>query len=287
MIRFSPSAIAVALAVVVLLAAPAAAQYGATNGEWRSYGGDVGSTKYSPLDQITADNFEQLEIAWRWQSVDARLARREAGGTWTGPAGEVFEALAAENPDLWSSEIYSRRPSTSLMIATPLMVDGVLFISTPLYQAAAIDALTGETLWAFDPRAYASGTPAVVPWRHRGVAYWSNAGDARIVWATGDGYLLAVDAKTGRPAADFGDGGRVDLMEGVPRATRGEPTGLQEPARALLALAAARAARHGHRRLVDDRPGADAGDAAGLGARIRHAHRPPQVGLPHHPPERG
>ena len=232
MIRRSLAVFTTALAGVVLLAAPASAQYGATNGEWRSYGGDVGSTKYSPLDQITADNFEQLEIAWRWRSVDARLSKSEAGGSWTGSASAVFEALAAEHPDLWSSEIYSRRPGTSLMVATPLMVDGVLYISTPLYQAAAIDARTGETLWAYDPKAYESGTPAVVPWRHRGVAYWSNDDNARIVWATGDGYLIAVDAKTGRPAADFGDGGRVDLMEGVPRATRGEPTGLQN----LLAL---------------------------------------------------
>ena len=192
----------------------------------------MGSTKYSPLDQITADNFEQLDIAWRWRSVDARLTKTDAGGSWTGSASAVFEALAAENPDLWSSEIYSRRPGTSLLVATPLMVDGVLYISTPLYQAAAIDARTGETLWAYDPRAYESGTPAVVPWRHRGVAYWSNDDNARIVWATGDGYLIAVDAETGRPAADFGAGGRVDLMDGVPRATRGEPTGLQN----LLAL---------------------------------------------------
>ena len=59
------------------------------------------------------------------------------------------------------------------------MVDGVLFLSTPLYQAAAIDARTGETLWVYDPKAYESGTPAVIPWRHRGVAYWSNDGNAR------------------------------------------------------------------------------------------------------------
>ena len=73
-----------------------------------------------------------------------------------------------------------------------------------------------------DPRAYESGNPAIAQWRHRGVAYWENAGDARIVWATGDGFLIAVDAKTGIPAPDFGDDGRVDLMDGVPRATRGE-----------------------------------------------------------------
>ena len=209
-----------ALAVLGLLAAPAAAQHGATNGEWRSYGADIGSTKYSPLDQITGENFEDLEIAWRWRSVDTHLARSDGGGTWLAPARELFEVLAREEPDRWETELYSPRPGTSLLIATPLMVDGVLYLSTPLYQAAAVDARTGETLWSFDPKAYESGTPAVIPWRHRGVAYWEDGDQARIVWATGDGYLIAVDAQTGRPSADFGDGGRIDLMQGIPRASR-------------------------------------------------------------------
>ena len=222
---------ATAAAVIWLLAGPVGAQQGATGGEWRSYGGDVGSTKYSPLDQITADNFGSLEIAWRWDSVDMHLSKAEAGGSWIGPASEVFEALAEEEPDRWETEIYSSRPGTSFLVATPLMVDGVLYLSTPLYQAAAVDARTGRTLWVYDPKAYASGTPAVIPWRHRGVAYWSNGDDARVVWGTGDGYLIAVDAKTGRPAAEFGDGGRVDLMEGIPRASRGS-RGVQN----LLAL---------------------------------------------------
>ena len=208
------------IVTVGVLIAPVAAQRGATDGEWRSYGGDVGSTKYSPLDQITAENFSALEIAWRWDSVDTHLSKDEAGGSWFGPAAEVFDVLAAEEPQRWETEIYSPRPGTSLLVATPLMVDGVLYLSTPLYQAAAVNARTGRTLWVYDPKAYASGTPAVIPWRHRGVAYWSNGTDARVVWATGDGYLIAVDAKTGRPAEDFGDGGRVDLMEGVPRASR-------------------------------------------------------------------
>ena len=214
------TAIGGALAVLGLLAAPAAAQHGATNGEWRSYGADIGSTKYSPLDQITEENFEDLEIAWRWRSVDTHLARSDGGGTWLAPARELFEVLAREEPDRWETELYSPRPGTSLLIATPLMVDGVLYLSTPLYQAAAVDARTGETLWSFDPKAYESGTPAVIPWRHRGVAYWEDGDEARIVWATGDGYLIAVDAQTGRPAADFGDGGRIDLMQGIPRASR-------------------------------------------------------------------
>jgi len=209
-----------ALVMSGLLPGLAGAQHGATLGEWRSYGGDVGSTKYSALDQITADNFEELEIAWRWRSVDTHLSKSEGGGSWFGPATEIFEALVQDDPERWQTEIYSERPGTSLLIATPLMVDGVLYLSTPLYQAAAIDARTGQTLWVYDPKAYESGTPAVIPWRHRGVAYWANDDDARIVWATGDGFLIAVDAETGRPAADFGDGGRIDLMDGIPRASR-------------------------------------------------------------------
>jgi len=67
------------LVIIGGVVAPAAAQQGATNGEWRSYGGDVGSTKYSSLSQITDTNFEGLEIAWRWRSVDTHVARAEGG----------------------------------------------------------------------------------------------------------------------------------------------------------------------------------------------------------------
>ncbi len=61
------------LLAVLLWSSPAHAQYGATNGEWRTYGGDLGGTKYSPLDQIDASNFSDLEVAWRWQSADGAL----------------------------------------------------------------------------------------------------------------------------------------------------------------------------------------------------------------------
>ena len=202
------------------------AQYGATNGEWRSYAGDVGSTKYSPLDQITAGNFEDLEIRWHWTSIDSHLVHDSGKGASRVEANTVFELLQSKEPDLWTAwdgVTKTRvRPSLRSLVATPLMVDEVLYLSTPLYQAAAIDARTGETLWVHDPRAYESGMPAIAEWRHRGVAYWENNGQARIVWGTGDGFLIAVDAKTGLPAEDFGDNGRVDLMAGLPRATRGQ-----------------------------------------------------------------
>ncbi len=217
--------VAVVIVAVCLAASPVAAQQGATDGEWRSHAGDTGSTKYSALDQVTGENFGDLELLWRWTSVDSHLVYSTADGNSLIPADALFDILQAEEPDLWTAWdgiTQTRvRPSIRSLVATPLMVDGVLYLSTPLYRAAAIDARTGETLWVHDPRAYASGMPSIAEWRHRGVAYWDNDGQPRIVWGTGDGFLVAVDAKTGVPAPDFGDNGRVDLTEGVPRSTRG------------------------------------------------------------------
>ena len=194
------------------------AQGGTDNGEWRAYAADSAATKYSPLDQITADNFGDLEVAWRWDSVDTHLSHVDELGRGSLVASDVvFDELEVAEPGLWVT-----RPRTSRIVATPIMVDGILYISTPLYQAAAIDARTGQTLWVHDPRTYEAGTPAPAPWTHRGVSYWANNGRARIVWGTGDGYLIAVDAETGIPAEDFGDGGRVDLTANIPRAVRGQ-----------------------------------------------------------------
>ena len=184
-------------AALVLSAQPAAAQYGAVDGEWRSYAGDNGSTKYSPLDQIDAGNFDDLRIAWRWQSAD----------------GQVDLAALRESED-------DRPISIRGLQATPLMIDGVLYLTTALYQAAAVDAGTGETIWVHDPQAYQGGDPTHA-YRSRGLAYWSDGDDARIFWGTSEAYLIAVDARTGEPVRDFGDNGRVDLTEGVPRADRG------------------------------------------------------------------
>ena len=101
------------------------------------------------------------------------------------------------------------------------MVNGVLYAITPLYQAVAIDAATGETLWIFNPKSYETGTPTMsIFWQHRGPAYWTDGTEERIYWGTGDAYLIALDAKTGRHCADFGENGRLDLMDGIPRANR-------------------------------------------------------------------
>lgn len=202
----------------VLWAFPSGAQTGAENGEWPSYGGDLFSTKYAPLDQISADNFTDLEIAWRWKSADAWLSISHSNGELVAPAQNVFDQLQQENPDRWRN---SQAPRLAGLKATPLMVDGVLYIVTALYQAAAIDAATGETLWVFNPKSYEAGTPTMsIYWNHRGPAYWKDGDNARLLWGTGDAYLYCVDARTGNPIAEFGEDGRVDLMQQLPRANR-------------------------------------------------------------------
>lgn len=195
-------------AISVLAALPVHSQTGMTGGEWHFFGSDAGSTKYSALDQIDRSNFSELEVQWRWQSIDGRFD---------------LEQLKAEYPNL---QVPNDVPDVSIngLKAAPLAVDGVLYVSTPLFQAAAIDAETGNTLWAYDPRSYASGIPIMMlGFSNRGLAYWSDGDDARVVWGTGDGYLVEVDARTGEPISGFGNNGRVDLIEGIPRARRQAP----------------------------------------------------------------
>ena len=198
--------------------------YDTSEGEWRSYAGSVGGQKYSPLDQIDAGNFGDLEVAWEWLTVDRHISlTTPGGGEWTAPLGTVVDALVEETPDLYRT---GHRPILSRLQATPLMVDGILYFNTPLSQGVAVDATTGETVWVFNPKSYEEGTPTMSnPWSQRGVAYWTDgADDERIYWGTGNGYLVCAEAKTGRPCADFGpDGsGMVDAMVGLPRANREE-----------------------------------------------------------------
>lgn len=210
-----------ALALVIFLAIDRIeAQPGApVTGEWRSFGGDLGASRYAPLDQINRDNFSTLKITWRWRSPDALLGKTMADGSeWVAGSDEIFKALNEENPKRWKS---GRPPSIRNFKATPLMVGGLLYVNTPIGIGAAVDAKTGETVWTFNPKSYEEGTGATnAIWNQRGVAYWSDANDARIFWGTSQGYLICVDAKTGRPCPDFGSQGRVDLTKGIPRADR-------------------------------------------------------------------
>ena len=194
---------------------------GSAGGEWRVYGGDKAGTKYSALAQIDRDNFSELEVAWRWVSVDDRLTKTTAsGGTWTASRDAVVAQLEKETPDLYRTQ---NGPNYANFQATPLMVGGKLFFNTPLSQGVAIDAATGRTLWVYNPKSYEEGTTSMtVTWRQRGVAYWADGDDERVLWGTGNGYLICVQAQTGHPCDGFGEHGHVDLIVGLPRADRND-----------------------------------------------------------------
>ena len=97
------------------LPAPVTAQPGARNGEWRTYAADTYSSKYSPLDQITADNFGDLEVVWRWRTADTHLIVEGERGASVVPAGTLFDLLEEEEPDRWVT-----RPGAGRLVATPL-----------------------------------------------------------------------------------------------------------------------------------------------------------------------
>ena len=174
---------------LALPAAPVFGQQGAQNGEWRSYGGDAGSTKYSSLDVIDETNVQDLEVVWRWQTVD-------------------YERQA-EDPDVRFN---------SLLLATPLKVGDALFTSTNLGQAAAIDAVTGETLWVYN--SVAEGTSAGRGRGTRGLAYWTDGSDERLLTVSGE-HLVALGTRTGELYPEFGENGKVDLRQDMgPRLQR-------------------------------------------------------------------
>ena len=113
--------------------------------------------------------------------------------------------------------------------STPLMVDGVLYVSTSLSQVAAIDAATGKTRWVYDPETWKNGTPSNNGFVHRGVAYWADGDDQRILFGTGDGYLICLNAQTGKPIPTFGQDGRIDLTQGLGRPVDRRLYGVSSP----------------------------------------------------------
>ena len=128
-----------------------------------------------------------LRVAWSWDSPD--------------------NMLVAKDPSLTAWGFKS----------SPLMIDGVLYISTSLNQVAAIEASTGKQLWVFDTETWKLGRPANLGFNHRGVGYWTDGKTARILMPTNHAYLWSLDAATGKPDPDFGDDGVVDLAVGLGR----------------------------------------------------------------------
>lgn len=113
--------------------------------------------------------------------------------------------------------------------ATPLMIDTVLYISTSMSQVAAIGATSGKTLWIYDPESWKNGIPSNAGFVHRGVEYWESGDDKRIITGTVDGFLIALNARDGKPIATFGENGRIDLTKGLGREVPRNLYGMSSP----------------------------------------------------------
>lgn len=150
-------------------------EYRTTGTDWPSYQGDVYRNQYSPLDQINTANVGQLQLAWQYRTGDDVSGNR------------------------------------TQIQCNPLVLDGIVYGTSPKLRLFALDAATGRELWAFDPGANVNYSMNV----NRGLAYWSDGEDRRIFFGVGP-ELYAVNANTGFPVQGFGEFGRISLREGLP-----------------------------------------------------------------------
>jgi quinoprotein glucose dehydrogenase len=154
--------------------------------EWPVYGGDPGGTKYSSLADINTSNISRLGVAWEWQTGEKAL------------------------------EQFGTRPGN--FQTTPLMIDNVLYFSTPYNRVVALNADTGAELWGYDPRPYLEGQPPNgTGFVHRGVAAWRDRADHNKlrIFINSRYRLICLDAASGKPVESFGRNGVVDLSEGL------------------------------------------------------------------------
>ncbi len=235
------------VAVVLLAVGVLHAENGVPTGEWRHYGADQASSRYSPLDQIDRDNVTKLVEVWRWSAPD--------------------------------DEIYAKEPKfrPGVFKPTPLMVGGRLILPTSLGVVAALDPATGKTLWTYDPGTYKEGRPANAGWQHRGVEYWTDGKVERILYARHDRKLVSLDPATGIA--------RPEVRRRRPRLHRprhaARPRDQHPPVHPQLTADRLRRRRGGG--LDHLRRTHGARDAARPRARLRRAHRRDEVDLPHHP----
>ena len=177
--RWSVGAAALVL-MVGFAAVGTRGQAGKKVGEWPTYGADLANTRYSPLDQINADNFNKLQLAFRFKTENL------------GP-----------------------RPEFQFQ-GTPLMVNGVLYVTGGTRRAAvALDATTGEMLWMHSLNEGKRGEAAPRLLSGRGLSYWSDGKEERIVYVTPGYQMIALNAKTGDPVPTFGTNGIVDLKQNL------------------------------------------------------------------------
>ena len=163
-----------------LLPSVALCQLGAPGGEWPTYGGDLGHTRYSSLDQIDSSNFSELEVAWTFDAANF------------GPSPEYRYQ------------------------STPLMINGRVFTTAGSRRAVvSLDAKTGEILWMHSLDEGERGEYAPRQLSGRGLAYWvsEDGSEERVIYVTPGYRMMALDAVTGNPVASFGDNGIVDLKQ--------------------------------------------------------------------------
>src|SRR5262245_18199259 len=154
--------------------------------DWPYYGGDQGGAKYSPLADVNTTNVAKLARAWEWSTGEKNL------------------------------EAYGTRPGN--FQTTPIMIDNVLYFSTPYNRVVALNAETGAELWSYDPKPYEDGQPPNgTGFVHRGVAAWRDArsNNALRIFINSRYRLICLDAATGRLGSSFGDNGAVDLSKGL------------------------------------------------------------------------
>ena len=156
-----------------------------TDTDWTYYGGDQGGGKYSELSQVNRKNAGRLKLAWEWRTGETRL---DQYGTTPG----LFEA-------------------------TPLMVGGALYLTTPYNRVVALHPARGVARWEYDPKAYEDGqVPNGTGFVHRGVAYWfDRASQSGRILLNSRSHLMELDAATGKLVASFGDNGIVNLVAGL------------------------------------------------------------------------
>jgi quinoprotein glucose dehydrogenase len=151
---------------------------------WPVYGGDSGATRYSPLRDIDRASVSRLSIAWSWKPAESALKE------------------------------YGTEPGT--FQNTPLMIDDVLYVSTPYNRVVALNASTGQELWRYDPEPFKDGQPPNgTGFVHRGVAAWRDGAGALRIFMNSHYRLICLDAKTGALVTSFGNGGIVDLTQGL------------------------------------------------------------------------
>ncbi len=158
--------------------------------DWPAYGGGAGGTKYSILTQIDRDSVSRLQIAWTWEAGE-----KPVPGPSVAFSGEFVRPGRFEG--------------------TPIVVDDTMYVSTPYSRVVALDARSGAEIWSYDPGAYRWGQlPRVCGFCHRGVAMWRD-GDERRIFINSRWRLIALDAATGEPIESFGDGGEINLTDGL------------------------------------------------------------------------